>query len=183
MSRTNYLRIIFPFGPSVLFPCVKGPDRFMPAIRRFRDVEIRRAARQDLAMLEEIERSSFQKERFPRSLLSTITSSEGFLTFVAEEEGGIVGYSSAYLEGRGRARLISIAVLPRERGKGTAKLLLTRLEGGCAHKGVAVVGLEVAVSNVVALRLYFSQGYAIKGMIRDYYGKGKDAFYMVKRLR
>jgi ribosomal-protein-alanine N-acetyltransferase len=145
-------------------------------------VEIRRATGKDLTMLEDIERSSFQKERFPRSLLKTITSSKDFLTLVAEAEKEVVGYSSAYLERRDRARLISIAVLPMERGKGTAKLLLTRLEEACVKKGVTAIGLEVGVSNVVALRLYFSQGYAIKGMIRDYYGKGKDAFYMERSL-
>jgi ribosomal-protein-alanine N-acetyltransferase len=143
---------------------------------------VRRARPADLSGLEEIEHASFQRERFPRSLLRTMLISSQFLTLVEEEDGAVVGYASAYLQEGGSARMVSIAVLPRWRGRGTARLLMDRLEGACREEGVTLMSLEVAVRNVVALRLYLSQGYSIKGMVKDYYGRGKDAFYMERRL-
>lgn len=135
----------------------------------------------DLHDLEEIERSSFEKGRFPRSLLATMLGSGDFLTLVDEEQV-VVGYVSAYFEGPGKARLVSIAVLPEWRGRGLARLLMEGIERESIGRGVSLMTLEVGMRNVVALRLYLSQGFDIGGIIRDYYGRGKDAFYMEKEL-
>jgi ribosomal-protein-alanine N-acetyltransferase len=135
----------------------------------------------DLHDLEEIERSSFEKGRFPRSLLATMLDSGDFLTLV-DEEDVVVGYVSVYLEGPAKARLVSIAVLPEWRGKGAARLLMEGAEEASIEREISLMGLEVGIRNVVALRLYLSQGFGIKGLIKDYYGKGKDAFYMEKAL-
>jgi ribosomal-protein-alanine N-acetyltransferase len=135
----------------------------------------------DLHDLEEIERSSFERGRFPRSLLAAMLGSDEFLTLV-DEQHAVVGYVSVYLEGEGKARLVSIAVLPEWRGKGTARLLMERAEEASIERGASLMALEVGMRNVVALRLYLSQGFGIKGIIKDYYGKGKDAFYMEKEL-
>ena len=142
---------------------------------------IRKAEARDLGALAEIERSCFDKTRFPLQLLRRMAVCSDFLTLVVEGEAGVVGYASAHLAGP-EARLISIAVAPAERGKGAAKELLARLEQGCRRTGMGRISLEVAVSNALALRLYLVNGYLIKGMIRDYYGEGEDAFYMEKRL-
>jgi ribosomal-protein-alanine N-acetyltransferase len=146
-------------------------------------VEIRKARGRDLESLEAIERSSFHEERFQRWLLQSMIGEKAFRTLVALEDGKVVGYGSVHLPSAGPMRIISIAVLPDKRGKGTGRLLLEALEGECLRIGTKELCLEVAMSNVVALHLYLSNGYVGKGTIADYYGKGKDAFYMVKALR
>jgi ribosomal-protein-alanine N-acetyltransferase len=146
-------------------------------------VEIRKARGRDLESLEAIERSSFHEERFQRWLLQSMIGEKGFHTLVALEEGMVVGYGSVHLPSTGPVRIISIAVLPDRRGRGTGRRLLEALEEECLRIDTKDLCLEVAMSNIVALHLYLSNGYVVKGTIADYYGKGKDAFYMVKALR
>jgi len=107
---------------------------------------------------------------------------KGFLTLVASDDGGVVGYGSVHLTGPGPARIISIAVLPERRGSGIGRLLLEALEADCSDMGIGSLCLEVSMSNLVALHLYLSKGYEVKGSIAGYYGEGRDAFYMVKGL-
>lgn len=145
-------------------------------------MDIRKARLKDLPALERIERSSFLAERFPRTLLRSMTEEKDFLTLVAEEDDTVVGYGSVYLALGGAMRLVSLAVVPEERGEGTGRMLLCELEEACRTVKAGRICLEVAVSNLVALRLYITQGYEVKGVIPDYYGKGKDAFYMEKAL-
>lgn len=145
-------------------------------------MDIRKARGKDLMPLERIERSSFHEERFQRWLLQSMIGEKGFLTLVALEEEGVVGYGSVHLSGTGPGRIISIAVLPERRGNGIGKALLSALEEECLAKSVASLCLEVSMSNLVALHLYLSKGYEVKGTICDYYGEGKDAFYMLKEL-
>lgn len=108
---------------------------------------------------------------------------ETFLTLMAMDGAEVLGYGSAHFEGDGPCRIVSIAVLPEARGKGVGRLILQELEVRCVGKGTSRFCLEVGVSNLLALRLYISHGYEVKGIIRDYYGKGTDAFYMERELR
>ncbi len=101
---------------------------------------------------------------------------------VASDDGGVVGYGSVHLTRPGPTRIISIAVLPERRGTGIGKLLLEALEADCSDMGIGSLCLEVSMSNLVALHLYLSKGYEVKGSIPGYYGEGRDAFYMVKSL-
>jgi ribosomal-protein-alanine N-acetyltransferase len=145
-------------------------------------VELRKARGRDLESLERIERSSFHEERFQRWLLQSMIGEKGFMTLVAVDEGEVVGYGSIHLPGPGPARIISVAVLPERRGAGIGRSILEAMEAECARMGVSSLCLEVAISNLVALHLYVSKGYEVKGTIPGYYGEGKDAFYMVKNL-
>jgi ribosomal-protein-alanine N-acetyltransferase len=132
--------------------------------------------------MERIEHSSFQTERFSRAFLGSLIEEDCFHTLVAVEGDEAVGYGSFYSSGHGLHRLISLAVLPQRRGQGIGSRLLRELEGASASSGARGICLEVATSNPVALRLYVSRGYQVMGMIRDYYGDGKDAYYMEKEL-
>ncbi len=115
-------------------------------------------------------------------MLQSMITEPTFLTLVAVENGGVAGYGSSYLAD-GIVRIISIAVLPEARGRGIGGLLLIELE----QRGLAIgkdrFCLEVAVSNLMALRLYISHGYEVKGLIKDYYGEGEDAFYLEKQMK
>ncbi len=144
-------------------------------------MDVRKARGRDLESLERIERTSFHEERFQRWLLQSMISEKGFLTLVALLDGEVIGYGSVYLSGT-PARIVSIAVMAEARGKGVGAALLEAMENEARDLGIQSLCLEVSMSNLVALHLYLSEGYTVKGTIRDYYGEGKDAFYMVKDL-
>ena len=48
--------------------------------------------------------------------------------------------------------------------------------------GLDMSTLEVDVANGAAIALYESKGYEINGMIRDFYGLGRDGYVMQKPL-
>ena len=78
--------------------------------------------------------------------------------------------------------IVSLAVVPDYRGRGFAKGLLRALEKHARENGASKLALEVGVVNVPALNLYLHDGFRLVGTVADYYGKGKDAFYLEKRL-
>lgn len=147
------------------------------------NVRIRSAGIEELPEVQNIENSCFQEERYSTEVLAAMLEEEGFETFLAEEDDEIIG--SATVNCRDdlvAAQLISIAVLPRYRGKGVAKVLLSEAEA-CARRGGADrMVLQVGVTNIAALNLYLHQGYVLQGMIGDYYGPGRDAYFMDKVL-
>jgi ribosomal-protein-alanine N-acetyltransferase len=57
------------------------------------------------------------------------------------------------------------------------------LEEELASGGARFSILEVAVENREALALYAKLGYARAAILVDYYGPGKDALLMTKRLK
>jgi ribosomal-protein-alanine N-acetyltransferase len=137
---------------------------------------MREATMEDLRFLERIERECFAGERFDRRTLCSFLEDRHVIMMVAE-------FGSFALEVRGeRARLLSIAVLPEARGRGHGKEMMREAIAVAKAKGARVMELEVNMLNVEAINLYLKHGLSIAGMIADYYGPGKDAFYMTKRL-
>ena len=146
-------------------------------------MEIVAASPQDLEALEKVERSCFSKERYPKRMLRSLLSERECKTFFALEEGEVVGAVSIMLAPQTRrAKLASIAVMPKHRGKGIAQMLIRKAENTALAEGNRTMTLEVGTSNVPALNLYLKDGFRIQGIIPDYYGHSKDAFYMEKTL-
>jgi ribosomal-protein-alanine N-acetyltransferase len=146
-------------------------------------VRLRPATLQDLEEMIMIERSSFGTQSYRRELIEKLLTDRGFHNVIAEEEDKKVGYATFFEETkRKRARLVTIAVVPDRRNRGLAKAMLAFLEEEMEKRGFRTSSLEVGTSNVPATQLYLSIGYRIEGTIPDYYGKGKDAFYMEKSL-
>jgi ribosomal-protein-alanine N-acetyltransferase len=80
------------------------------------------------------------------------------------------------------ADLHRILVAPRARGRGLATALV---EAGCAWsvaRGAGRMLLEVENDNVPALALYRRLGFVELHARRDYYGPGRTALVMQKRL-
>jgi len=146
-------------------------------------MNIRTAAVEDLPAMLEVENKCFGRERFDLRMLEDILSEEEDESFVIEEDGGVIG--SAMIQHKaplGRSRIISLAVMPGERGKGRGRESLDFLEGRAKAKKSSIMELEVRVTNVPAIDLYLSNGYQILGTIPNYFGKGEDALYMEKNL-
>ena len=136
----------------------------------------------DLDDLMRIEEESFQDERFSRNLLELFINEEEFDAMVCEVEGSVVAYAAAFTEPGVRTRILSLAVDEKHRGLGIARRLLREIEFRAKGLGSSAVTLEVRTTNAAAVSLYLEEGYQVKGTIADYYGKGKNALYMAKRL-
>jgi ribosomal protein S18 acetylase RimI-like enzyme len=60
--------------------------------------------------------------------------------------------------------------------------LLGEAERRAQEQGADRMVLQVGVVNVGAINLYLHQGFVLEGMIGDYYGPGRDAYFMTKML-
>lgn len=145
-------------------------------------MHIREASLGDLDDLMRIEEESFQDERFSRNLLELFINEEEFDALVCGVEGSVVAYAASFTEPGVRTRILSLAVDEKHRGLGIARRLLREIEFRAKGLESSAVTLEVRTTNVAAVSLYLEEGYRVKGTIADYYGKGKNALYMAKRL-
>lgn len=160
--------------------CGSSGERQLSLNGRFGPVNIRPAGIGDLDEVSRIEVACFDRERYPREMLEELLVQEGFRTFLAEEDG-VVGAVTVHCTGE-EAQLVSIAVLPEFRGRGIASALLKEAETAARRMGARAMVLQVRVLNVAAMNLYLHRGYALGGVIRNYYGCRKDAYFMRKRL-
>jgi len=132
--------------------------------------------------VQRIENACFREERYSVEVLAAMLEEEGFETILAEDEELMGSATVNYRDELVAAQLVSIAVLPRFRGMGVGRALLAEAEARVRRRGAHTMVLQVAVTNVGALNLYLHQGYVLQGMIGDYYGRGKDAYFMEKAL-
>ncbi|NUO63371.1 MAG: ribosomal protein S18-alanine N-acetyltransferase [Gemmatimonadaceae bacterium] len=128
---------------------------------------IRRATRDDVPRVVEIERSSFSDPWTPGAFRSA--ADEERLDFlVAEHEGRVVGYSVSWGV-VDQAELANLAVAADARGLGIGGQLLDAAMALAREAGCESMHLEVRESNVAARALYGSRGFAEVGRRRRYY--------------
>ncbi|MDM7459073.1 MAG: GNAT family N-acetyltransferase [Paracoccus sp. (in: a-proteobacteria)] len=87
----------------------------------------------------------------------------------------------AFLLGRalaGEAELLTLAVAPEQRRRGTGRALLARFAQTAWDRGAASAFLEVGAENVAARALYLGAGWVETGRRPRYYGPGEDAIVM-----
>lgn len=145
-------------------------------------VTIRRASRRDLDALVELERG-FPGDRISRAGLSRLLTRESAEVWVAEIEGAVVGDAVVlYRLGYDSARLYSMVVDPRHRGRGIAKRLLEAAEQGAKERGIIVMRLEVREENRAARLLYEQAGYTVRDRTEEYYQDNAAALRLVKRF-
>jgi ribosomal-protein-alanine N-acetyltransferase len=92
--------------------------------------------------------------------------------------GPVLGYAGfwALVD---EAHLANIAVAPEWRGRGLGELLLVTVIDRAVELGLAVVTLEVRVSNLRAQKLYRKYGFEVVGERRHYYSdNGENAYIM-----
>jgi len=147
-------------------------------------LRIRVAVPRDIRRMSELEEACFE-ESYPMELLAFFVMDSRFISLVAEVNQVIVGMAVAELEDKELKKvghIWTVEVLPPYRRKGIAMKLLTELEERLRARGATECYLEVRTDNEPAIRLYEKLGYEKVGIIRDYYGPGVDAFFMVKDL-
>lgn len=144
---------------------------------------IRRAARTDLDGLLALEAAAFPGDRMSRASFRSLLGRPSALTFVAEDGRGLLGYALVlFRRGARVARLYSIAVDARARGRGLAQRLLDAAEEAALERGAARMSLEVREDNAGAIRLYEARGYRKVGRREDYYEDHAAALRYAREL-
>ena len=80
------------------------------------------------------------------------------------------------------AHVITLDVLEQFRRQSIGSLLLEAAEQEAASHAVTSMYLETATTNKAAIALWKKHGYRETGTIKNYYGRGQNAFEMQKRL-
>lgn len=105
------------------------------------------------------------------------------VTLVAEESGTVHGYLIIlFSRASAHARIYSIAVDPRFRGRNIGQKLLESAELETLKRACISLRLEVRSDNSQAIRLYRKIGYRQFGSIADYYADHALAYRFEKSL-
>ena len=81
------------------------------------------------------------------------------------------------------AHIITLDVLESHRRQSVGSKLLGAAEREASTCGAALMYLETATTNKAAIALWKKHGYRETGTIENYYGRGQNAFEMLKSLR
>ncbi len=93
----------------------------------------------------------------------------------------LLGYVCRWLIGD-EMQILNVAVGPEHRQRGLGRALVEIVLDEATREGARLVTLEVLRSNVAAIALYRSLGFAETGMRRNYYGTGEDALLMSRAV-
>jgi [ribosomal protein S18]-alanine N-acetyltransferase len=103
-------------------------------------------------------------------------------TWVAEDQGRIIGFLIAQLEPRKVLHIVTIDVVQASRRRGVGTLLMEAAERWASNNNLRMIGLETAEDNHAAQEFYAKRGYVKVNEIEEYYGDGSTAWVMVKEL-
>jgi ribosomal-protein-alanine N-acetyltransferase len=127
---------------------------------------------------------SLDKKLFPYSPWSASQYKEEFSSptrhFVValDDAQGIIGYAGVFAPGGAEADVLTVGVIPSQRGKGIARQLMALITDWAKQQGSIAMMLEVKVDNTEAIGLYESLGYSKLNVRKDYFGAGLDALVM-----
>jgi ribosomal-protein-alanine N-acetyltransferase len=142
---------------------------------------VRRAEQRDLPQIVQIEGLCFPEETaFPPGMFAYLINYSVSLV-ACEPEFRVLGFIMGYISGRGGA-VYTLDVHPRYRRKGIGSRLIRALEEELQALGANAVRLEAAQENLQAVNLYRKAGYRERELVRNYYGRGRDAVRMWKHL-
>lgn len=143
---------------------------------------IRRATLEDMEVLLELEQL-FPGDRIKKSSFRYFLTRAKADVWVVEEHGQVLGDAVVlYRQGSRSARLYSVVVSPKARGKGVGAKLLTHCEEAAKERGCTTLRLEVREDNDAAINLYCTRSYNPIRRVDDYYEDGGTALRMRKNL-
>ena len=131
---------------------------------------------------------SLDKELFPYSPWSASQYKEEFsaptrhFVVALDETESIIGYAGVFAPGGAEADVLTVGVIPSQRGKGIARQLMAQITDWARQQGSTAMMLEVKVDNLEAIGLYDSLGYSKLNIRKDYFGAGLDALVMQLEL-
>lgn len=89
----------------------------------------------------------------------------------------LIGFVGMRVEGT-RGHISTLALRPEWRGQGLGEVLLLTAIDQAIHDGARMVGLEVRISNEVALHLYRKWQFVQYSRLQRYYSNGEDAYLL-----
>jgi ribosomal-protein-alanine N-acetyltransferase len=141
-------------------------------------LQIRPMAYRDLGAVMAVENASFAAP-WRMSSYARAVGERGHSFFVAEMDGGLVGYSGLWAEGD-RAHIAKVAVHEDYRRRGIGSTLLEHLIDHSLRLGLTRMYLEVRRSNVAAQQMYRRFGFQFERVQPGAYpDDGEDAFIFV----
>ena len=123
--------------------------------------------------------------RFGRGMMRQLIESPTTATWIAEEDGAMLGFAVVEWtaeEKQNTAYIPTLEVLPEHRRRGIAAELLRRLEHSASSAGAELLWLHVDVENEAAIRLYRGAGFEQKGRHEHYYARYRAAEVYMKAL-
>lgn len=142
---------------------------------------IRRARVADIATLVELERL-FPTDRLSARSFRRFIRGDRADVWVYQNRNTLLGNAVVlYRRGTRVARLYSLVVAPRARGRGIGSALLDWVERHAIRRRCAELRLEVRAGNR-AVALYRGRGYTDRGLVPRYYEDGKPAVRFSKPL-
>lgn len=144
------------------------------------EFRIRPAGLADVKAIHRIETLSFltrwSRWSFYSELLNPLSTT--LVATLAGDPSQVVGYL-IYWVAAGEMHILNLAVHPRWRRRGVARLLLTTGLEQARERGARTAWLEVRPSNLPALALYESLGFVPVGRRPGYYeDTGEDALIL-----
>lgn len=161
---------------------VPAPESTVPTAAS-ESLLVRRALPADLAALVELEHASFAGDRLsPRQWRHHLHSASAWV-LVGAQGRRVAGAAVVFFRSGSRvARLYSLAVSERERGRGLGARLLEAVERIARRRRCDRLRLEVRRDNLAAQRLYERRGFHRIADIPSYYEDGEDAIRYEKPL-
>ena len=129
-----------------------------------------------LPQIHEIEKLSFPSPWSLNALQSEIKNPISHL-WVFKRDEVLSGYICFWMFEK-EAQILSLAVHPRDRGKGFGHYLLKNMIEKVVSKGVQYIWLEVRPSNLAAKRLYQKLSFVEVYRRPKYYSNTEDAIVM-----
>lgn len=144
---------------------------------------IRQATPEDIRSLLRLEEECFSVDRLSQRSFRYLLTKANAVTFVDERDGEIAGYAMLLFNaGTSLARLYSIAVSPRFRGRDIGKALVAAAEDAARERDSVYIRLEVRKDNAASIALFEQAGYRRFGEYDDYYEDHMDAYRYERRL-
>ena len=145
---------------------------------------MRRATPADLAALQHLEQGAFSGDRLSaRSWRNLVSSPSAIVTVAIGADEALLGATVLLLRARSSvARLYSIAVDARARGRGIARQLMQRAIEDSHERRRAVLRLETRSDNRAAQALFRGLGFTELDRKPRYYEDGQAAWRFQKPL-
>ena len=141
-------------------------------------IRVRIAKSSDLDDIYELDVQTFAMPWSKEALSYDILENDNAFVIVAEYEGEFAGYADIWTV-LDEADLNSIAVRVDFRRKGIGDAIMIAMTEMLSASGVAIINLEVRVSNMPAIKLYKKYGFNECGVRPGYYlDNGEDALIM-----
>jgi len=136
----------------------------------------------DFESLYRIDQACFPREiAYGSTEMKFYLRAKDSLCLIAEVEGSVAGFIMTEQSSE-LAHVITLDVQEPYRRRNIGSRLLEAAEQTAAAQGARLMYLETATTNKAAIALWKKHGYRELGRIKDYYGRGLDAFNMHKLL-